>query len=217
LIESCMRNCGPRFCSLIVRKDFVKDVLAKMLKPKYKAPIDIQNHILSLIQAWATAHQGPVDVSDVQELYMEMKRKGLIFPTPEEESTGSWKNGTIVASQHGNAQTASTSTSSVCSSATSLAPHPRNTISLVPEQVAKLYSELDMVTMNTLVMSAILTENKPGSENADDMELLQRLQQICREMQERITVLLLDVENEEVISHLIQASDELNNTFLQHE
>ncbi|GCC18481.1 hypothetical protein chiPu_0022367, partial [Chiloscyllium punctatum] len=92
LIDICIRNCGPRFHSLVVRREFVKDVLTKVLKPKYNAPVDIQNHILHLIQSWATTYHGPVNMSDVQELYVEMKRKGLIFPTQDEGSTGSWKS-----------------------------------------------------------------------------------------------------------------------------
>ncbi|XP_067914685.1 TOM1-like protein 1 [Heterodontus francisci] len=215
-IDSGMRNCGPSFQSLIVRKDFVKDVLAKILKPKYHPPIDIQNHILRFIQSWATTYRGPVDVSDVQVLYMEMKRKGLIFPTHNVGSTDTWKNDTVVALQPDNSKSTPVSKTPV-SSAASLTPRPRNNITLVPEQVAKLYSELDMVTLNISVMSAILIENVPGSENPEDMEMLQKLQQTCRSMQERIMVLLLKVENEEVISRLIQANDTLNSTFLQYE
>ncbi|XP_067859926.1 TOM1-like protein 1 isoform X2 [Heptranchias perlo] len=217
LLVTCMRNCGPSFHSLIVRKVFVKDVLAKVLKPKYNPPIDIQNHILTLIQSWATTYQGPIDVSDVQELYMEMKRKGLIFPTPAVGSTGTRNNGPVAVQQPHSSQTSPISTSSVSSSAASLTPCPRNTITLVPEQVAKLRSELDMVTMNITVMSAILVENVPGSGNPEDMEMLQKLHQTCRSMQDRIVALLLEVENEGVIGSLLQANDELNSVFLRYE
>ena len=51
---------------------------------------------------------------------------------------------------------------------------PRGPIGpLKPEQIAKLLSELDVVRRNMDVMNEIMTENEPGKEGADDMELLE--------------------------------------------
>uniref|UniRef100_A0A8D2H4S3 Target of myb1 like 1 membrane trafficking protein n=1 Tax=Urocitellus parryii TaxID=9999 RepID=A0A8D2H4S3_UROPR len=133
LIDMCMQNCGPSFQSLIVKKEFIKDSLVKLLDPKYTLPLDIQNRILNFIK------------------------------------------------------------------------------------IGKLHSELDMVKMNVRVMSAILMENTPGSENHDDLELLQKLYKTCREMQERIMDLLVVVENEDVTVELIQVNEDLNNAILGYE
>ncbi|XP_069785997.1 TOM1-like protein 1 isoform X2 [Narcine bancroftii] len=101
--------------------------------------------------------------------------------------------------------------------AASLAPYPMHGMTLVPEQLAKLNSELDLVHMNANVMSGILLENVPGSENPDDMQLLQKLHTTCREMQERISLLLLHLDQDNLTDHLLRANDDLNRIFVRYE
>nr|XP_020639647.1 TOM1-like protein 1 isoform X1 [Pogona vitticeps] len=200
LLEMCMQNCGPSFQSLVVRRDFCKNRLVKLLNPRFNLPVDLQEKILTFIMTWARGFQGAVDVSEVKEVYLELLKKGVEFPFYEisKGSTKPLSNGT---------------STKVLSRALS----PTAVITLIPEQVGKLYSELDMVKMNVRVMSAILKENVPGSENPDDMELLQKLYKTCRIMQERIMELLANVQNEDVITELIQVNENLNNVLLGHE
>ncbi|KAB1265918.1 TOM1-like protein 1, partial [Camelus dromedarius] len=125
LIDMCVENCGLSFQSLIVKKEFVKDSLVKLLNPRYTLPVDIQNRILNFIKVRG------VDVSEAKEVYLDLLKKGVQFPPSDAEAEAA------------------------------------------REEIGKLHSELDMVKMNVRVMSAILMENIPGSENREDMELLQ--------------------------------------------
>ncbi|NWI54288.1 TM1L1 protein, partial [Calyptomena viridis] len=209
LLDMCIENCGPRFQSLVVKKDFCKDKLVKLLNPRYNLPIDMQEKILSFIMTWARGFQGMVDVSEVKEVYLELLKKGVEFPSSH-TCSGGYK-----ASPWPSAKSAP---SSACPAKGSLVPLPTGpTLLLTPEQIGKLYSELDMAKMNVRVMSSILKENVPGSENPDDMNLLQKLYKTCRMMQERIMELLVTVENEDVIVELIQVNEDLNNVLLGHE
>ncbi|KAI5944487.1 TOM1-like protein 1 [Manis javanica] len=205
LIDMCMQNCGPSFQSLIVKKEFVKDSLVKLLNPRYTLPLDVQNRILSFIKTWSQGFPG-VDVSEVKEVYLDLLKKGVQFPPSDAEP------------ETGRQETVEISSSpTTVPTAPALPPVivPKNsTITLVPEQIGKLHSELDMVKMNVKVMSAILMENIPGSENHEDIELLQKLYRTGQEMQERIMDLLVVVENEDVTIELIQANEDLNNAIL---
>ncbi|EGV99560.1 TOM1-like protein 1 [Cricetulus griseus] len=170
LIDMCMQNCGPSFQSLIVKKEFIKDALVKLLNPRYTLPLDIQNRILNFIKGFP----GGVDVSEVKEVYLDLLKKGVQFPPSDADTE-------------------------------------------TRQEIGKLHSELDMVKMNVKVMTAILMENTPGSENHEDIELLQKLYKTGREMQERIMDLLVVVENEDVTVELIQVNEDLNNAILGYE
>ncbi|NWR22916.1 TM1L1 protein, partial [Emberiza fucata] len=213
LLEMCMENCGPRFQSLVVKKDFCKDKLVKLLNPRYNLPIDMQEKILTFIMVWARGFQGMVDVSEVKEVYLELLKKGVEFPSSDTSSALYF-----VFSQISPRPCAKSSPSSASPAKRSFLPLPTGpTLLLTLEQIGKLYSELDMAKMNVRVMSSILKENVPGSENPDDMNLLQKLYKTCRMMQERIMELLVTVENEDVIVELIQVNEDLNNVLLGHE
>ncbi|XP_042688905.1 TOM1-like protein 1 isoform X1 [Centrocercus urophasianus] len=208
LLDMCMQNCGPRFQSLVVKKDFCKDKLVKLLNPRYNLPIELQEKILTFIMIWARGFQGMVDVTEVKEVYLELLKKGVEFPSSATSKERSKQS----------PSSAKSSPSSANPPKRSLLPLPTGpTLLLIPEQIGKLYSELDMAKMNVRVMSSILKENVPGSENPDDMNLLQKLYKTCRMMQERIMELLVTVENEDVIIELIQVNEDLNNVLLGHE
>ncbi|XP_032064999.1 TOM1-like protein 1 isoform X1 [Thamnophis elegans] len=204
LLEMCMKNCGPSFQTLIVKRDFCKDRLVKLLNPKFNLPVNLQEKILTFIMTWAKGFQNAVDVSDVKEAYLELLKKGVEFPSSEINRRTTKPLSTRI----------SYNSSQKC---LSKPLSPAAVITLIPEQVGKLYSELDMVKMNVRVMSAILKENVPGAENPDDMALLQKLYKTSRTMQDRIMELLATVENEDVITELIQMNENLNNVLLGHE
>ncbi|XP_019062490.1 TOM1-like protein 1 isoform X2 [Fukomys damarensis] len=210
LIDMCMQNCGPSFQALIVKKEFIKDSLVKLLNPRYTLPLDVQHRILNFIKTWSQGFPGGVDVSEVKEVYLDLLKKGVQFLPPGAEAEAARQE----TPQTSSLPPASVPTAPVLSPVTA----PRNTtITLVPEQIGKLHSELDMVKMNVRVMSAVLMENSPGSENSDDLELLQKLYKTGREMQERIMDLLVVVENEDVTIELIQVNEDLNNAILGYE
>ncbi|KFQ46084.1 TOM1-like 1, partial [Nestor notabilis] len=209
LLDMCIENCGPRFQSLVVKKDFCKDKLVKLLNPRYNLPIDMQEKILSFIMTWARGFPGAVDVSEVKEVYLELLKKGVEFPSSD-TSRGEPKTSSKPSTK---------SSPSSANSPKQLSPPLTTgpTLLLTPDQIGKLYSELDITKMNVRVMSSILKENVPGSENPDDMNLLQKLYKTCRMMQERIMDLLVTVENEDVIVELIQVNEDLNDVLLGHE
>lgn len=94
---------------------------------------------------------------------------------------------------------------------------PSGPIAPSPEQVSKLQSELDMVSMNMTILGEMLTALKPGHEDPSDYRLLTDLCQTCKEMQGRIVELIGRVHHDEITAELLRLNDELNNLFLRHQ
>lgn len=123
--------------------------------------------------------------------------------------------GTIGAA--GSSPTPPSHMAAVAGGPTILAVAGSGPISASPEQIAKLQSELDIVTMNMTVLGEMLTELRPGQESPDDYRLLTELTQTCHEMQTRIVELIGRITHDEITAELLRLNDELNNLFLRHQ
>ncbi|XP_014826982.1 PREDICTED: TOM1-like protein 2 isoform X1 [Poecilia mexicana] len=232
VLETCVKNCGHRFHALVTSKDFVDGVLVKVISPKNNPPTIVQDKVLALIQAWADAFRSSPDLTGVVQVYEELKRKGIEFPTSELETLSPIHTPQRAASAPEGDSTLHKYSSSSSSSKAKAAPQPvppaysapqapslqpGGAVTPSPEQISRLRSELDVVRGNTKVMSEMLTEMVPGQEDASDYELLQELNRTCRAMQQRIVELISCVSNEAVTEELLHANDDLNNIFLRYD
>ncbi|XP_055625026.1 TOM1-like protein 2 isoform X3 [Toxorhynchites rutilus septentrionalis] len=214
VLETCVKNCGKAFHVLVAHKEFIQE-LVKLIGPKNDPPPIVQEKVLSLIQVWADAFRSQPDLNGVVLVYQELKNKGIEFPTTDLDSLapiytpqrsvpdGAATEANISISPHHASQTPG-----------SPAMPPPSTMS--QEAIAKLQSELDIVTMNMTVLGDMLTELKPGLENPSDYQLLSELVVTCREMQCRIVELIGKVNHDELTAELLRLNDELNNLFLRH-
>ncbi|XP_004080195.1 TOM1-like protein 2 isoform X1 [Oryzias latipes] len=226
VLETCVKNCGHRFHALVTSRDFVDGVLVKVISPKNNPPTIVQDKVLALIQAWADAFRSIPDLTGVVQVYEELKRKGIEFPTSEMETLSPIHTpqrvppvpeGDSALHKYSTTQPKTQSVPPPYSSPPVLNINAPGSINPTPEQICRLRSELDVVRGNTKVMSEMLTEMVPGQEEASDYELLQELNRTCRAMQQRIVELISCVSNEAVTEELLHVNDDLNNIFLRYE
>ncbi|XP_035908176.1 TOM1-like protein 2 isoform X2 [Anopheles stephensi] len=218
VLETCVKNCGKAFHVLVANKEFIQE-LVKLIGPKNDPPPIVQEKVLSLIQIWADAFRSQPDLNGVVQVYQELKNKGIEFPATDLDAIApiytpqrSVPDGapapenvsTLPVSPHHHA------------SQTPGSPAMPPPSSMSQDQIAKLQSELDIVAMNMSILGEMLTELKPGQEDAADYKLLTDLTATCREMQSRIVDLIGKVQHDELTAELLRLNDELNNLFLRH-
>ncbi|XP_073756426.1 target of Myb1 membrane trafficking protein isoform X4 [Callorhinus ursinus] len=227
VLETCVKNCGHRFHLLVASQDFVEGVLVKTILPKNNPPTVVHDKVLHLIQSWADAFRSSPDLTGVVAVYEDLRRKGLEFPmtdldmlspihTPQRtvfsSEAPSGPNSVGTDASHGGDSTPHTTPLPVPATVPSDTP-----ITPTPEQIAKLRSELEMVSGNVRVMSEMLTELVPTQAEPADLELLQELNRTCRAMQQRVLELIPRIANEQLTEELLIVNDNLNNVFLRHE
>lgn len=214
VLETCVKNCGKAFHVLVANKEFVQE-LVKLIGPKNDPPPIVQEKVLSLIQIWADAFRSQPDLNGVVLVYQELKNKGIEFPATDLDSLAP-----IYTPQRsvpdGAATDSTMSVSPLHASQTPNSPAMPPPSSMSQDQIAKLQSELDIVTMNMTVLGDMLTELKPGQEDPSDYQLLTELATTCREMQSRIVELIGKVNHDELTAELLRLNDELNLLFVRH-
>jgi len=213
VLETCVKNCGKAFHVLVAQKDFIQD-LVKLIGPKNDPPAVVQEKVLSLIQTWAAAFKNQQDLNGVTQMYMELKNKGIEFPATDLESTAP-----IYTPQRSVPELPPHLVSSAISPQHMLPTGGPNSgpANLSPEQIAKLQSDLEIVSHSMSILNEMLTELKPGQETPDDYALLNELTNTCKEMQSRIVDLIGRVNDDELTAELLRVNDELNNLFLRHQ
>ncbi|XP_032392455.1 target of Myb1 membrane trafficking protein isoform X2 [Etheostoma spectabile] len=222
VLETCVKNCGYRFHILVTTRDFVEGVLVRAIIPRNNPPLVLHDRVLGIIQAWADAFRSSPDLTGVVSVYEDLRRKGLEFPMTELDGYTP-----VQAPQKtlpGNGPAVTTLPAVRLSSKPPLIPPQTSELKLAlegntaftPSQIKQLKTELGVVRTNLTMMSDMMSQLDPVTVKQADMELLEQLYTVCKEMQDRIVKIVPRLSEERLIEELLAANDEMNTAFTRY-
>ncbi|XP_077356953.1 target of Myb1 membrane trafficking protein isoform X6 [Festucalex cinctus] len=86
-----------------------------------------------------------------------------------------------------------------------------------PKMVGALKAELGVVRSNLTMMSDLMSQLDPVTVKQADMELLEQLYTVCKEMQDRIVKIVPRLSEEKLIEELLATNDEMNTAFSRYQ
>uniref|UniRef100_A0A3Q2XS71 Target of myb1 membrane trafficking protein n=1 Tax=Hippocampus comes TaxID=109280 RepID=A0A3Q2XS71_HIPCM len=222
VLETCVKNCGYRFHILVTTRDFIEGVLVRSIIPRNNPPLIVHDRVLGIVQAWADAFRSSPDLTGVVSVYEDLRRKGLEFPVTELDGYPPVQAPKRTSSRNGPA--VATVPAVLLSSKPPLTPPQtlelKQTLegsdAFTPNQVGALKAELGVVRTNLTMMSDMMSQLDPVTVKQADMELLEQLYTVCKEMQDRIVKIVPRLSEEKLIEELLATNDEMNTAFSRY-
>ncbi|XP_076762538.1 ADP-ribosylation factor-binding protein Gga [Xylocopa sonorina] len=223
LLDTCMRRCGPSFHAEIGKFRFLNEMI-RLVSPKYlggKTPAMVRQKVLQLLYAWTKEY--PKELK-IKEAYEMLKKQGVIeddsisINNTQDEGIKASKTKSTIFDDEEKSKLLEKLLQSKNPDDLQAANRLIKTMVREDEKRVQLNSrrimELESVHNNAKLLSEMLDSYNCNETTKEDLELMKELYHACERLKPIVLRLANEIQdNEEMLSDVLAANDELKQVF----
>ncbi|CAL7949488.1 unnamed protein product [Xylocopa violacea] len=223
LLDTCMRRCGPSFHAEIGKFRFLNEMI-RLVSPKYlggKTPTMVRQKVLQLLYSWTKEY--PKELK-IKEAYEMLKKQGVIeddsisINNMQDEGIKASKTKSTIFDDEEKSKLLEKLLQSKNPDDLQAANRLIKTMVREDEKRVQLNSrrimELESVHNNAKLLSEMLDSYNCDETTKEDLELMKELYHACERLKPIVLRLANEIQdNEEMLSDVLAANDELKQVF----
>eukprot|EP00095_Tigriopus_kingsejongensis_P004766 maker-scaffold77_size404793-snap-gene-0.17 protein:Tk04766 transcript:maker-scaffold77_size404793-snap-gene-0.17-mRNA-1 annotation:"adp-ribosylation factor-binding protein gga3-like isoform x2" len=217
VLEACVKSCGEAFHVEVGKFKFLNEMI-KLVSPRYlasKTPEHIQKKIIEMLFLWTKDLEKE---TKIREAYEMLKKQGIVKEDPAYMGEAVFASSLPPRADTPLTEPQTKELKKLLQSKSPEDLEKANKIikGMVKEDERKMdlltrrSTELIMVNNNSKLLNEMLDHFDRAKATAQELELLQDLQESCEKMQPKLFRLASDTDdNDDSITEILQASDDL--------
>ncbi|XP_012275349.1 ADP-ribosylation factor-binding protein GGA3 [Orussus abietinus] len=227
VLDICMKRCGSTFHAEVGKFRFLNEMI-KLVSPRYlgdKTPEVVRERILQLLYTWTKEYPREIKIKEAYEMLKKQRvlkddlpptinRQNDVLKPPKSKSTNS---ATVFDDEEKSKLLQKLLQSK---NPDDLQAANRLIKTMVKENEWKVQQnslrvlELESVHNNVKLLSEMLDSYEHCQSSTEDLELMKELHQACKHLLPKVLRLANETQdNEEMLSDVLTASDELGHVF----
>ncbi|XP_018330161.1 ADP-ribosylation factor-binding protein GGA1 isoform X2 [Agrilus planipennis] len=215
MLDVCMKRCNSLFVSEVAKFRFLNEMI-KLVSPKYlgsQTTFNVKQKVIHSLENWSKDYPKESKIREALEM---LRKQGVVPVDPLINNTEKKSHSVFYDEEKTKLlnKLLQSKNPEDLQAANRLIKNMVKEDERASEFKARKITELESVYNNVKLLTEMLDSYRPGISSSDDLELIKELYQSCQRLRSNIFKLASESQNnEEILSKVLQANDELGNVF----